>query len=201
MLRDVFYFGNKPNAHPREKHALNLADARRQCSTEHFWIINEYCDYRKFDWDFDFEFLPDEDVWAEEHINIWPSQHQKDSGTWLCNTDNTLPLMIYRADVEPVRRRNEKNDVWVITELVDETKFDFSWHPDPTDPPFIYKWGCKFFPTQSKSVLEYHVKNATNIKYMDEVIDLLPEIDRWKEHQAIDRTKFDMMFFPTVNFR
>jgi hypothetical protein len=196
MLRDVFYFGNKPNAHPREKHALNLADARRQCSTEHFWIINEYCDYRKFDWDFDFEFLPDEDVWAEEHINIWPSQHQKDSGTWLCNTDNTLPLMIYRADVEPVRRRNEKNDVWVTTELVDETKFDFSWHPDPTDPPFIYKWGCKFFPTQSKSVLEYHVKNATNIKYMDEVIDLLPEIDRWKEHQAIDRTKFDMSWRP-----
>ena len=196
MLRDVFYFGNKPNAHPREKHALNLADARRQCSTEHFWIINEYCDYRKFDWDFDFEFLPDEDVWAEEHINIWPSQHQKDSGTWLCNTDNTLPLMIYRADVDPVYRRNEKNDVWVVLELIDETKFDFSWHPDPTDPPFIYKWGCKFFPTQIKSVLEYHVKNATNIKYMDEVIDLLPEFNCWKEHQAIDRTKFDLSWRP-----
>ena len=196
MLRDVFYFGNKPNAHPREKQALNLADARQQCTTEHFWIINEYSDYRKFDWDWDFEFLPDEDVWAQEHINIWPSQHQKDSGTWLCNTDNALPLMIYRADVDPIHRRNQKNDTWVIIELIDETKFDFSWHPDPTDPPFIYKWGCKFFPTEIKSVLEYHVKNATNIKYMDEVIDLLPEFNCWKEYQTIDRTKFDLSWRP-----
>ena len=196
MLRDVFYFGNKPNAHPREKHALNLADARQKCTTEHFWIINEYCDYRKFDWDFDFDFLPDEDVWAEDHINIWPSQHQKDSGTWLCNTENALPLMIYRADVDPVHRRNEKNDTWVILELIDEARFDFSWHPDPTDPPFIYKWGCKFFPTEIKSVLEYHVKNATNIKYMDEVIDLLPEFNCWKEYYAIDRTKFDLSWRP-----
>ncbi len=29
MLRDVFYYGSKPNAHPREKHAIDLADARQ----------------------------------------------------------------------------------------------------------------------------------------------------------------------------
>jgi len=196
MLRDVFYFGNKPNAHPREKQALNLADAKQQCTTDHFWVINEYCDYRKFDWEFDFEFLPDEDVWAEEHINVWPSQHQKDSGTWLCNATNELPLTIYRADVDPVRRRNEKSNTWVILDLIDESKFDFSWHPDPTDPPYIYKWGCKFYPAQLKSVLEYHVKNAINIKYMDEVIDLLPELDKWVEVQSIDKTKFDLSWRP-----
>ena len=196
MLRDVFYFGNKPNAHPREKQALNLADARQQCTTDHFWIINEQCDYRKFDWEFDFEFLPDEDVWAEEHINVWPSQHQKDSGTWLCNATNDSSLVIYRADVDPVRRRNEKSDAWVLFDLINESKFDFSWHPDPTDPPYIYKWGCKFYPAQLKSVLEYRVKNATNIKYMDEVIDLLPEPDKWVEVQSIDKTKFDLSWRP-----
>ena len=196
MLKDVFYFGNKPNAHPREKHALNLADARRQCTTEHFWIINEYCDYRKFDWAFDFEFLPDEDVWAQEHINIWPSQHQKDSGTWLCNTDNTLPLMIYRADVEPIRRRNEKNDIWVINDLVDETKFDFSWHPDPTDPPFIYKWGCKYYPVEIKHVLEYAVPNATNVKYMSSDVALLPDWDRWEIADVVDKSTFDFNWRP-----
>ena len=196
MLRDVFYFGNKPNAHPREKHALDLADARQKCTTDYFWIINEYNDYRNFDWEFDFEFLADEDVWAEEHINIWPSQHQKDSGTWLCNATNDLPLTIYRADVQPVKRRNEKSDVWKILDLIDESKFDLSWHPDPTDPPYIYKWGCKYYPTQIKAVVEYHVKNATNIKYMDELIDVLPEVDRWKEYQLIDRTKFDLNWRP-----
>ena len=65
MLRDVFYFNKKPNVHPREKQATSLEDARSQSTTEHFWIINEFCDYTGFDWDWDFEFLHDEDVWAE----------------------------------------------------------------------------------------------------------------------------------------
>ena len=44
MLRDVFYYGNKPNVHPRERFADSLEDAREKCTTEHFWIINEFCD-------------------------------------------------------------------------------------------------------------------------------------------------------------
>ena len=114
MLRDVFYYGNKPNVHPREKFATSIEDARSQCTTEHFWIINEYCDYTNFDWDWDFEFLPDEDVWAEEHNNVWPSQHQKDSGTWLCNAANNQPLTVYRADVNAIKRKNITSDNWVI---------------------------------------------------------------------------------------
>ncbi len=60
MLRDVFYYGRKPNVHPREKPAKDLEHARQQATTEHFWIINEFCNYTGFDWDFDFDFLPDE---------------------------------------------------------------------------------------------------------------------------------------------
>ena len=159
MLRDVFYYGNKPNVHPREKFATSLEDARQQSTTEHFWIINEYCDYQNFDWDFDFEFLPDEDVWAEEHNNVWPSQHQKDSGTWLCPS-RLSEVIVYRADVDPVKRKNIKSDNWILLDLVDELKFDFSWHPDPTDPPYIYTWGCKFFPVELQACLKYHVPGA-----------------------------------------
>ena len=100
MLRDVFYFGEKPNVHPRERKVFDIDEARKEATTEHFWIINEFCDYTGFDWEFDFDFLPDEDVWAEEHNNIWPSQHQKDSGTWLCyatlhlgSSNNGLPFV------------------------------------------------------------------------------------------------------------
>ena len=57
MLRDVFYFGEKPNVHPRERHAKDLDDARQQANTYHFWIINELCDYSEFEWDFDFDFM------------------------------------------------------------------------------------------------------------------------------------------------
>jgi hypothetical protein len=195
MLRDVFYYGKKPNVHPREQFAENLADARLKATTRDFWIINEFCDYRNFDWDFDFEFLPDEDVWAEDHNNVWPSQHQKDSGTWLCPKEHS-DIIIYRNDVDPVIRKNEKTDHWVELDLINHAKFDFSWHPDPTDPPYIYKWPCKFFPAEFKHVLEYRVPGATQEKYMNTIAELLPEYDRWVEHQAIDKDRFDMSWRP-----
>ena len=195
MLRDVFYFNTKPNAHPRERFAENLAQARELATTDHFWIINELCDYRGFDWDFDFDFLPDEDVWAEAHNNVWPSQHQKDSGTWLCPKEYS-EYTVYRGDVEPVQRINTKSANWIELDLVDPSKFDFSWHPDPADPPFIYKWGNKFFPAQLKHVLEYHVPGAVQEKYMNITVELLPETERWIEYQAIDKTYFDMSWRP-----
>jgi hypothetical protein len=194
MLRDVFYYGKKPNVHPREKFATSLEDARSQCTTEHFWIINEYCDYRNFDWDFDFEFLPDEDVWAEEHNNIWPSTQYSDSGTWLCPEKHS-DINIYRADVEPISYKNEKHANWVLLDLVDETKFDFSWHPDPHDPPYIYAWGCKYYPVEVKACIEYRVPGATAYKYMKDVVELLPN-NNWVEVQKIDKSQFDLSWKP-----
>ena len=143
MLRDVFYLGSKPNAHPRERPVNSVHDAREQCTTEHFWIVTSLCDYRGFDWDWDFEFLSDELVWAQEHNNVWPSQHQKDSGTWLCPKEDS-GIIIYRADVDPVLRKNELNDNWKIVPSIDTSLFDFSWHPDPTSPPYIYQFGYEF---------------------------------------------------------
>lgn len=195
MLRDVFYYGKKPNVHPREQFAVNLQDARSKATTRDFWIINEFCDYKNFDWDFDFEFLPDEDVWAEDHNNVWPSQHQKDSGTWLCPKEHS-DIIIYRNDVNPVRRKNEKSDNWVELDTINPDKFDFSWHPDPTDPPYIYKWGCKFYPAEIKHVLEYHVPGATQEKYMPTIAELLPQQDLWVEYQEVDKSRFDMSWRP-----
>ena len=195
MLRDVFYYGKKPNVHPREKFAIDLADARSQCTTEHFWIINELCDYTNFDWDWDFDFLPDDEVWTSLHNNVWPSQYQKDSGTWLCSEEDS-DIIIYRADVEPIIRKVSKNKNWVILDKIDETKFDFSWHPDPTDPPYTYKWGCKFHPVEVKSYVEYHVEGATTIKYMNEVVELLPEWDKWNIWYPIDKSTFDFSWRP-----
>ena len=215
-MRDVFYYGTKPNVHPREKFAENLADARNQCTTEHFWIINEFCDYRSFDWDFDFYSLPDEDVWAEDHNNVWPSQHQKDSGTWLCS-EKYSDIIVYRTDVDPIQRKNNKNDLWVELDLIDHNKFDFSWHHDPTEPPYIYRWGSKHYPVELRPVLEYRVPGATEIKYVGVVIELtslnggevtqktigtvelLPEWDKWKIIVPVDESSFDFTWRPDPN--
>jgi hypothetical protein len=174
MLRDVFYFGEKPNVHPREKFATDLVDAKRQCTTEHFWVINEHCNYKDFDWDWDFDFLPDEDVWAEEHNNVWPSPYQKDSGTCLCST-NLDAVTIYRADVDPIPLKDEITNCWKIIEYIEKDKFDFKWHPDPTDPPYIYVWGNKWYPGTIMPTVEYHVPGATDRKYiLDHLAPLLP---------------------------
>ncbi len=193
MIRDVFYYGKKPNIHPREKFAKDLHDARQQATTEHFWIVNEFCDYTNFDWDFDFDFLPDEDVWAEAHNNVWPSQHQKDSGTWLCNKEHS-DIVVYRSDVQPVLRKNEINNNWVLIERIDKNKFDFSWHPDPTDPPYVYVFGNKWYSGNSKSTVEYHVPNATEKKYVDIIVELEPEYEKWVIPDIVE--EFDFSWRP-----
>ena len=194
MIRDVFYYGAKPNAHPREKHAIDLADARKQCTTEHFWIINEYCDYINFDWDWDFDFLPDEDVWAEEHNNVWPSPYQKDSGTWLCPEQDSQ-VIIYRADVEPVTLKDVLSSNWKIIEAIDKSSFDFKWHPDPTEDPYIYVFGNQWYSGIIMPTVEYHVLGATNRKYIkDKIAQLLPMPELFNTiHETVD---FDYSWRP-----
>jgi hypothetical protein len=173
MLRDVFYYGEKPNVHPRERHAIDLADAKSKCTTEHFWVINEFCNYKNFDWGWDFDFLPDEDVWAEDHNNVWPSPYQKDSGTWLCST-NIDAITVYRSDVDPIPLKDEIKSNWKIIEYIDESKFDFKWHPDPTDPPYIYVFGNEWYPGTIMPTVEYHVPGATDRKFVtDKIAKLL----------------------------
>ena len=196
MLRDVFYFGEKPNVHPRERHAKDLDDARQQATTYHFWIINEFCEYSNFDWDFDFDFLPDEDVWAEDHNNIWPSQHQKDSGTWLCPKEFNQ-IRIYRSDVTPINRKNELNSNWEILKDIQTDSFDFSWHPDPTEPPYIYVWGSKWAPAQQVPVLKYNVEgNDGTIKYVDQFVDLAVDMTKWEVLEDIEEDSFDFTWEP-----
>jgi len=194
MIRDVFYLNNKPNVHPRETKVNSVDHARQLATTEHFWIINEHCNYKNFDWDWDFDFLPDEDQWTQDHNNVWPSQHQKDSGTWLCPKQPS-DIIVYRNDVDPIIRKNEITEHWVLLDTIDKIKFDFSWHPDPTSPPYIYRWGCKFYPVEEFAVLEYHVPGATQVKYLRTIVELFPT-DNWKEYYSVDHEKFDFTWRP-----
>jgi hypothetical protein len=89
-------------------------------------------------------------------------------------------------------------DRWKEIDLIDKTKFDFTWRPDLHEPPFIYKWGCKYYPVEEKAVIEYHVPEATEIKYMDQLVELLPERDRWKIHYSIDESTFDFSWRPDL---
>jgi hypothetical protein len=89
-------------------------------------------------------------------------------------------------------------DRWKEVQVIDKTKFDMTWRPDPREPNYIYVWGNKYDPAEVKPTLEYVVPNATEYKYMG-IVDLAPEWDRWKEYVVVDRDSFDFSWRPDPN--
>ena len=55
---------------------------------------------------------------------------------------------------------------WTIPNTVDTSSFDFSWRPDPGDPPYIYQFGTQHQRTGGP---QYLVAGATDIKYVDQI--------------------------------
>ena len=55
-------------------------------------------------------------------------------------------------------------------------KFDFSWCPDPFDPPFIYVFGNQYWEGQRSATVEYHVPGATERKFVENVLAELDDL-------------------------
>ena len=49
---------------------------------------------------------------------------------------------------------------------MDVDTFDWSWHPDATDPPYIYEFGTQHQRTGGP---RYVIPDATEIKYVDQI--------------------------------
>ena len=58
--------------------------------------------------------------------------------------------------------------------------WDYSWCPDPGDPPLIYVFGNQWWPAEKMPTVEYHVPGAVQRKYMSwPRARLLPDQSRW----------------------
>ena len=55
---------------------------------------------------------------------------------------------------------------WAVPEDIDTSEFDFSWCPDPGDPPYIYQFGTQHQRTGGPV---YRTPGATDIKYVDQI--------------------------------
>jgi hypothetical protein len=58
----------------------------------------------------------------------------------------------------------QHTDHWRTLEDCD---WDYSWIPDPGDPPYVYVFGNQWWPAEKWPTIEYHVPGATERKYMD----------------------------------
>ena len=75
--------------------------------------------------------------------------------------------------------------------LVDCT-WDYSWQPDPGDPPYIYVFGNQWWPAEKMPTVEYHALGATERKYMNwPRAELLPDRKAWTVPDSVYESKVD----------
>jgi hypothetical protein len=154
---DIFYTGTKPNLFPHEQEADSIEHAQQLSRTRYFWWTNYLTDYSG--WDFLWEPVP----WQSHQRHAWPSQWQKDSGTYLVPRSGYTETH-YRTEKQLTRYYDLPS--WTIPAGFDVESFDWSWHPDPTDPPFIYQFGTQHQRTGGP---QYQVPGATDLKFVDQI--------------------------------
>jgi hypothetical protein len=154
---DIFYTGTKPNLFPHEQEVDSIEHAQQQSRTRYFWWVNYLTDYTGFD------FLWEPVPWESHQRHAWPSQWQKDSGTYLVPTVGYTETNYHN---DPMLRRYYDLPSWTIPNGFDVENFDWSWHPDPTDPPYIYQFGIQHQRTGGP---QYHVPGACDLKFVDQL--------------------------------
>ena len=66
----------------------------------------------------------------------------------------------------PRAEKTSKDNYWSVPDGVDTGTFDWTWHPDDTDPPFIYQFGTQHQRTGGP---QYTVPGATDVKFVDQI--------------------------------
>ena len=133
---DIFYSGKKPGLFAHERAADSIAHAQELSRTRYFWWINYLADLNTWDW------LYEPTPWQAHYRHAWPSQHQKDAGVYLVPKNWDGSKTNYRTD--PVIQRKPDLTGWKIPANIDTSSFDFSWHPDYTEPSFEYNFGTQW---------------------------------------------------------
>jgi hypothetical protein len=62
--------------------------------------------------------------------------------------------------------KTSKDAAWSVPDGVDTSTFDWTWHPDATEPPYIYQFGTQHQRTGGP---QYTVLDATEVKYVDQI--------------------------------
>jgi hypothetical protein len=155
---DVFYTGTQPNRFPHERQVKSIEQAQQQSRTRYFWWITYLADYSGFD------FLWEPVPWQSHQRHAWPSQWQKDAGIYLVPKEGYADTNYHSAPV--VNRVHKEKDRWQVPKGIDTDSFDWTWHPDPTEPPYIYQFGTQHQRTGGP---QYCVPGATDVKFVDQI--------------------------------
>jgi len=89
------------------------------------------------------------------------TQHQRTGGPKYYNGG---ALIKYVESPRAVKTSKDSN--WIIPEGADVDSFDWTWHPDATDPPYIYQFGTQHQRTGGP---QYHVPGAEDTKFIGQL--------------------------------
>ena len=126
------------------------------------------------------------------YIYVWGNQH------WPAEK---MPTVEYH--VTGATERKYMGDAVMLPDMINWTElypvdnFDFSWCPDPGDPPYCYVFGNQHYPGSIMPTLIYTVENGTTIKYVDDVVAILaPSEENWTQLDPIAKDKWDWTWRP-----
>jgi len=170
---DVFYLGKKPGLFVHEQAVENLQQAQQLSRTRYCWIVTYLADYTG--WDFLWEPPP----WQSHQRHAWASQWQRDSATYLIPKQGYTetnyhdhPCVTMTADL----------DLWQNADSVDT--FDFSWHPNYSDPAYNYEFGTQWqktggprYPMAGASATKYVSQNGTRVQAMAQQVYVIDHMD------------------------
>lgn len=158
------YFARKTTAGLRQ-YNFRSEFAIRVLPNLDLWNIPEYIDQEQFD----FSWHPD--LTEADYEYHFGTQWHLSGGPVFKGTAGIKFVTEIKATALPRKHK------WIVPLNIDDSEFDYSWHPDPTEPPYEYhfptqwqKQGGPIYPGTAgiKFASGQKIKaNATQIFYMD----------------------------------
>jgi len=126
-----------------------------QDSDDDYWEIPDNLDTTTFD----FSWRPS--IYEPPFIHQFGTQWQRTGGPrlWVYGATEIKYNSSMRATALPHNR-------WVVDPEVEVVDFDWSWHPDTTDPPCNYVFGSHNIPIKEAPIV-YQQAEGAPVKYMD----------------------------------
>jgi hypothetical protein len=180
---DIFYLNNPIEGINASK-VESIEEACQLSKTRFCWVLHYLCDYS------DFDFLWEPKPWELHQRHGWSSQWQQDSETYLVPKGGYEETH-YHLGIVP---RFMDDSKWEIPNGINSDNFDFSWHPDVTESPYIYQFGTQWQKTGGP---RYVVSGASGVKYVrDQVIDAPIDMANWEIPNGINSDNFDFSWHP-----
>jgi hypothetical protein len=165
-------------------HFHDLVIPNQQCQ-DHYRVIHSS--------DFDFSWAPH----PHDPPYIYVFGNQWWPATVMPTVEYHVPGATERKYITSPRAELPKNPNRCWYDVIPDCDWDYSWVPDPGDPPYIYVFGNQWWPAEKMPTVEYRVPGATERKYLSYPrVQLTPSLDNWTVPDSVDTGDFDFSWRP-----